>query len=241
MQMGLYTREGKHLVGRIGDLVLSWNRHAGGKLGTSLLVDGKPIPLGNFTMSAQLEEIALCSAADPDQSDIEVRIPFLEDRLRLDMVCRLTALQRWDLAEIQYCNFFPEENRDPDTWHSELILALADDGQYMCIDHRGDGESRLLSGTAFHNYEDNLFLALYGGPHGNIFALSRPRQIEGAKPVYQLCNCWLDNHFILSAAAGEIAAGTSYEVELTLMLARTSRIDTDIEALGRQALETGTL
>jgi hypothetical protein len=66
MQMGLYTREGKHLVGRIGDLVLSWDRHAGGKLGTSLLVDGKPIPLGNFTMSAQLEEIALCSAADPD-------------------------------------------------------------------------------------------------------------------------------------------------------------------------------
>ena len=175
------------------------------------------------------------------QSDIEVRIPFLEDRLRLDMVCRFTALQRWDLAEIQYCNFFPEENREPDTWHSDRVLALADDGQYMRIDHRAAGESRLLSGTAFHNYEDNLFIALYGGPHGNVFALSRPRQIEGAKPVYQLCNCWLDNHFILSAAAGEIAAGTSYEVELSLMLARTSSIDTDIEALGRQALETGTL
>tara|TARA_Y100000588_G_C13558782_1_gene629420 strand:- start:169 stop:390 length:222 start_codon:yes stop_codon:yes gene_type:complete len=56
MQIGLYTRQGKHLVGQIGDLVLSWDRHQGAKLGASLNVTGESIALGSFSFGAQLAD-----------------------------------------------------------------------------------------------------------------------------------------------------------------------------------------
>ena len=174
-------------------------------------------------------------------SEIEVYMPFFDDRLRFDMVCRFTALETWDLPQIQYCNFFPEGNRTPGRWNADRVLVLAADGQRMRIDHRAAGADRVLSGAHFQDYEGALFVALYGGPMGSILALSRPRQIRGAKPGYQLCPSWLDNHLFLSAEEGVIAAGTRYEVELSLVLTHTTNVDGDIEALGRQALTSGVL
>ena len=52
MQSGLFTREGQYLVGRIGDLTLKWDRHAGGKLVVALRGGGGLIEVGNFTMGA---------------------------------------------------------------------------------------------------------------------------------------------------------------------------------------------
>ena len=72
-----------------------------------------------------------------------------------------------------------------------------------------------------------------------MLALSRAREIGGAKPGYQLCGCWLDNHLFLSASEGTIATGTTYEVELSLVMAHTTTVDEDIEALGRRALNAG--
>ncbi len=85
----------------------------------------------------------------------------------------------------------------------------------------------------------DLFVALYGGPGGTILALSRAREIGDAQPGYQLCGCWLDNHLFLSAGKDAIAAGTTYEVELSLVMAHTTTVDEDIEALGRRALNAG--
>jgi hypothetical protein len=175
------------------------------------------------------------------ESDIDVRIPFLQDQLRFDMVCRFTALEDWDLNGIQYCNFFPEEQRYPEKWGSDRVLVMAGDGQRTLTDHRGAGESRILSGEQFMHYEGDLFLALYGGPRGNILVLSRARKIDQAQAGYQLCECWLDNHLFVTAQTQTIAAGTSYEVEMSLVLAQTTNIDEDLEALGRQALESGEL
>jgi hypothetical protein len=97
----------------------------------------------------------------------------------------------------------------------------------------------VLSGANFKTYEEDLFVALYGGPSGTILALSRAREIGDAKPGYQLCGCWLDNHLFLSAGKDAIAAGTTYEVELSLVMAHTTTVDEDIEALGRRALNAG--
>ena len=55
MQSGLFTREGQYLVGRIGDLTLKWDRHAGGKLVVALRGGGGLIEVGNFTMGAEVE------------------------------------------------------------------------------------------------------------------------------------------------------------------------------------------
>ena len=66
MQIGLFTREGRYLVGRIGSLVLSWDRHEGGKLTVAYLINGDPVQIGTLTMSLQLEEVELCSDADLD-------------------------------------------------------------------------------------------------------------------------------------------------------------------------------
>ena len=55
MQSGLFTREGQYLVGRIGDLTLKWDRHAGGKLVVALGGGGGLIEVGNFTMGAEVE------------------------------------------------------------------------------------------------------------------------------------------------------------------------------------------
>ena len=172
-------------------------------------------------------------------SEVDVHIPFLEDRLQIDMVCRFTALEEWDLAEVQYCNFFPEETRMPGDWNSDRVLVMASDGQRTRIDHRAAGESRVLSGAEFRYYEGDSFVALYGGPKGNIFALSRPGKIEGARPGYQLCGCWLDNHLFLSVGEGTIPAGTHYEVELSLVMAYTTGVDGDVEEIGRRALDSG--
>jgi hypothetical protein len=35
------------------------------------------------------------------ESDIDVRIPFLQDRLQIDMICRFKALETWDISDIQ--------------------------------------------------------------------------------------------------------------------------------------------
>ena len=52
MQSGLFTREGQYLVGRIGDLTLKWDRHAGGKLGVARRGGGALVEVGDFTMGA---------------------------------------------------------------------------------------------------------------------------------------------------------------------------------------------
>ena len=173
------------------------------------------------------------------ESDIEVRMPFHQDQLRFDMICRFKALETWDLGAIQYCNFFPEERFYPQTWGSDRVLVLAGDGQRMRIDHRGAGDARIQSGEMFQGYRGDLFIALYGGPGGSILALSRPRRLDGAHPEYQLCPSWLDNHLYLASDQPTLAAGTSYEVELTIVLRHTTDIDRDIEALGREALQSG--
>ena len=175
------------------------------------------------------------------QSDIDVTIPFLPDRLRLDLTCRFTAHKTWDLSEIQYCNFFPEEQRHPAGWASDRVLVLAEDGQRMCIDHRAAGAARLQWGKSFQQYEGRLFVALYGGSRGSILALSQPRSIPGAALEYMLCACWLDNHLNLSSGSRTIAAGTRYEMDLSLQLAHTTNVDEDMEALGEQALASGVL
>ena len=66
MQSGLFTREGRYLVGRIGDLKLKWDRHAGGKLVVAFRVESGSIEVGDFTMGAKVEKSSLCSASDPD-------------------------------------------------------------------------------------------------------------------------------------------------------------------------------
>lgn len=175
------------------------------------------------------------------ESDIEVRIPFAADRLRLDLRCRFTAHERWEPGAIQYCNFFPEEQRYPEAWGSDRVLVMAEDGQWMRIDHRAAGTSRVLAGELFQHYEGNLFVALYGGPRASILTLSCPEQIEGARQEYVLCEAWLDNHLNLSADGGAIAAGTRWAVALSLVLVQTTHIDEDIEALGRRALKSGAL
>ena len=179
--------------------------------------------------------------AETAESDIDVRIPFLEHGLRFDLTCRFEALQEWDEASIQYNNFFPEEQRYPGAWGSDRILMMAADGQRMLVDHRAAKEGRVLAGEKFRQYEGNLFVALYGGPKGSILSLSRPRQIAGARQEYILCEAWLDNHFNLFAHGDTIPAGTRWEMDLTLLLRETTNIDEDIETLGRQALEAGEL
>ena len=175
------------------------------------------------------------------RSEIDVTIPFLPDRLRLDLRCRFTALETWDLGEVQYCNFFPEEQRHPEEWASDRVLVLAEDGQRMRIDHRAGGASRLQSGKIFQQYEGKLFVALYGGSKGSILALSRPQAIPGATLEYALCGSWLDNHLSLTSGNDTIAAGTQYDMDLSLVLAHTTNVDEDMEALGWQALASGDL
>ena len=173
------------------------------------------------------------------ESDMDLRIPFLEDQLRFDMVCRFTALETWDLNGIQYCNFFPEEQRYPENWGSDRVLVMAGDGQRTRTDHRAAREARVLSGEQFMHYEGDLFLALYGGPRGSILVLSRAQEIDRAQPGYQLCECWLDNHMFVTSEGETIPAGTRYQVELSMVLAQTSNVDEDLEALGQQALDSG--
>ena len=66
MQSGLFTRERLYLVGRIGDLKLKCDRHAGGKLVVAFRVESGSIEVGDFTMGAKVEKSSLCSASDPD-------------------------------------------------------------------------------------------------------------------------------------------------------------------------------
>jgi len=87
MQIGLLTREGRHLIGRIGTLVLAWARHEGGKLCVSYRVADKPVPIGDFMIHAKLEETTLCSAYDPDPRLIPVEAG--PHRLALRAVQRL--------------------------------------------------------------------------------------------------------------------------------------------------------
>ncbi|NKB69909.1 MAG: hypothetical protein GKR89_22785 [Candidatus Latescibacteria bacterium] len=175
------------------------------------------------------------------ESDIELRMPFLQDRLQLDMSCRFSALETWDQGAIQYCNFFPEDYCYPQTWGTDRVLVLASDGQRMRIDHRGTSQARIQSGQLFQRYAGDLFVALYGGSGGSILALSRPRRIDGIHPEYQLCPSWIDNHLYLASDSDELPAGSRYEVDLTIVLAHTSDVDPDIEELGRAALQSGQL
>ena len=142
---------------------------------------------------------------------------------------------------IQYCNFFPEERRYPEGWGTDRLLVLAGDGQRMLVDHRASMENRILSGKMFQEYEGDLFVAQYGGPRGDIISLSRPRQTQGARLQYQLCPSWLDNHFFMNSDEPTLAAGTRWEMDLTIELAPATSVDEDIEARGRRALETGAL
>ena len=181
------------------------------------------------------------SPAGTAESDVEVTIPFETDRLRIELACRFHAIADWDVAAIQYCNFFPEEHRYPGEWGSDRVLVMAADGQRMLIDHQGSGDRRLLDGETLHGHQGNLFVALYGGPRASILALSRPRAIDGGTADYALCGCWLDNHLNVTAQSDTIPAGTRWHVDLTLVLTQTTNIDDDLRALGARALETGTL
>ena len=168
-------------------------------------------------------------------------VPYLLDRLHLDLVCRFQALERWDLPGIQYCNFFPEETRLPEAWNADRVLVMAGDGQWMRIDPRAETNAGVRAGARFTSHKGALFVALYGGPAGNIFALAKPRVTNGASGGYQLCGCWLDNHLFLSGPDETISPGTEFEVSLALAMAQTSNVDSDVEEMGRQALATGVL
>ena len=76
---------------------------------------------------------------------------------------------------------------------------------------------------------------------GSILVLSRAKKIDQAQTGYQLCECWLDNHLFVQVETETIATGTSYEVEMSLVLTRTPNLDEDLEALGRRILEAGEL
>ena len=87
MDTGLFTREGRSLVGRIGSLELSWDRHKGGRLSLSHRRDRTLVPVGTFSMEARLEGAVLRSADDPDPRLIPVEAgPY---RLVLRVVQRL--------------------------------------------------------------------------------------------------------------------------------------------------------
>ena len=97
MQIGLLTREGRHLVGQIGPLALAWDRHEGGKLCVSYRVGDKSVPVGDFTIHVKLEEAALCSAYDPDPRLIPVEAG--PHRLALRAVQRLYDADRIHLGD----------------------------------------------------------------------------------------------------------------------------------------------
>jgi hypothetical protein len=112
MRIGFFSRQGKHLVGQIGDLTLTWDRHQGGRLGVSYLVAGKPTPVGHFGFGAKLEGATLGAADDPDPRLIQVEAG--PHRLVLRAVQRL-----YDAAGIHLGDAMQE------TW------AWADDSLYL--------------------------------------------------------------------------------------------------------------
>jgi len=170
------------------------------------------------------------------RSEVTVSIPYHQDRLLLDLTCRFTALERWDLPEIQYCNYFPEATRMPGAWNADRVLAVAGDGQRTLVDPRVQGDGRVRDGEPFRYFRGSLFVAHYGGPRGNVFALSRLHEAAGAGAGYQLCACWLDNHLSLRSPGSSIPAGTCYEARVSLGMAHTTNMDADIEEMARRSL-----
>ena len=72
MEVGIFTRSGKHLLGRIGVLDLAWDRTAGGRLRVAYHAPAGPVPVGVFTLHATLEETSVTTASDADPRLIPV-------------------------------------------------------------------------------------------------------------------------------------------------------------------------
>ena len=130
---------------------------------------------------------------------------------------------------------------DPQLRPNELLTTVA-----LQPDRPVEFELRSEPGLwlASQRYDErqNLLLFSTAHPGDSLGALSLrdlPRNIGSARPQFQLCACWLDNHLYLESEGDTIPAGTTWEVDLTIVLAPPMNLDEDMEDLGRQALEKG--
>jgi len=72
MEIGLFTRNGKHLNGRIGALELTWDRTAGGTLQATYSAPSGAVPVGALSLGATLEEAQVSTVSDADPRLIPV-------------------------------------------------------------------------------------------------------------------------------------------------------------------------
>jgi hypothetical protein len=182
------------------------------------------------------------AAANPDRavrSTFDAAISLsATGALLFDIAARLEVAGRFPVPHFQFLNLFPESTRMPDEWtHDETLAASA--GFLRAVDNR-EG-SKALSKVAF---APPFFLAQYAtgrrGPAGagNLAVLVTECRPAGTPCAYELCRCWLDDHFYVAFPGGAPAEGSKYEVRFqTAFWPDRGEGRAGIEALARRALD----
>jgi len=162
--------------------------------------------------------------------------------LALDVAARLEVAGAFPVPHFQFMNLFPEKARMPEEWTHDETLA-ASSGFLRAVDNREGSK-----GLRKVEFQPPFLLAQYAArPHGpagagNLAVLVTSCRPAGTPCAYELCRCWLDDHFYVAFPGGAPAAGSTYEVRLQAAVwPDRGEGRAGMEALAGRALASGRL
>lgn len=163
--------------------------------------------------------------------------------LLCDVRTRLEVRGRFPAPHLQFLNLFPEATRDPRRW-------LRDRTHFACgdlartVDHReNDGGLKRVSLTTpcfMAQYPDGRRAGAEQGLLAVLIEAVRPER-AGTGLSYELCRCWLDNHFDILFPEGGPAPGSVFEADFQVVFAPGIRSDREVGDWAARSLASGRL
>ena len=169
------------------------------------------------------------------QSELWLRTPYNHPRLRLEVRMRMTILEQWDDANIEFSDIFPYPSRLIETWFHDAVLFLQEGGSSLIYTYRPDLS---IANTGLGGKD--LFYGLFATERGNVLTLVKNKQHPDPGLHYAVCGNYIDVHVNLLPQQVPVPAGEIFEVEYITELYGDERTSADeIRQIGEQSLAAG--
>jgi len=149
---------------------------------------------------------------------------------------RMTILEQWDDANVEFSDIFPYPSRLPETWFHDAVLFAQRDQTMIKYSYRPDTSFS----TGGDSDDSRLFYALYPSDRGNVLTLIDNPQHPDFKLHYSVCGNYVDIHVNFNPGSAPVPAGEVFEVSYVCELYGDGSTAVDeLKQIGQRSLEVG--